>query len=71
MAEAPRALAGAQADDHVDDLGEKAEDIDALESALRRAKGVTDRPTLIIVRTGKSTLVNGILLRSLMQKRGR
>ncbi len=36
---------------HVDELGPKGEDLDALESSLRNAKAVTDRPSLIIVRT--------------------
>ncbi|MGK2949864.1 MAG: transketolase [Acidimicrobiales bacterium] len=36
---------------HVDDLGEAAEDLDALEAALRRAAEVTDRPSLVIVRS--------------------
>lgn len=36
---------------HVEDLGEAGEDLDALEAALRRAAEVTDRPSLIVVRT--------------------
>jgi transketolase len=36
---------------HVEDLGEAAEDLDALEAALRRAASVTDRPSLIVVRS--------------------
>jgi transketolase len=36
---------------HVDDLGAAGEDLDALEGALRRAAEVTDRPSMIIVRT--------------------
>ena len=35
----------------VDEIGEKANDLDALEAALDRAKGVTDRPTLIVLRS--------------------
>ncbi len=35
----------------VDDLGEQAEDLDALEAALERAKADEDHPTLIIVRS--------------------
>ena len=36
---------------HVEDLGEAAEDLDALEAALRRAMAVTDRPSMIVVRS--------------------
>ena len=36
---------------HVEDLGEAAEDLDALEAALRRAADVEDRPSLVIVRS--------------------
>ncbi|MEQ1786715.1 MAG: transketolase [Acidimicrobiales bacterium] len=36
---------------HVDDLGEAAEDLDALEAALERAIAVEDRPSLVIVRS--------------------
>src|SRR5690606_24090230 len=36
---------------HVEDLGERAEDMDALEAALRRAIDVEDRPSLVIVRS--------------------
>ncbi len=36
---------------HVEDLGESGEDLDALEAALRRAKAVTDRPSMLLVRT--------------------
>jgi transketolase len=36
---------------HVEDLGEAAEDLDALEAALRRAGEVEDRPSLVIVRS--------------------
>jgi transketolase len=36
---------------HVLDLGEKAEDLDALEAALREATAVEDRPSLIILRS--------------------
>lgn len=36
---------------HVDELGAKGEDLEALESSLRNAKAVEDRPSLIIVRT--------------------
>ena len=35
----------------VDDVGEIADDLDALEAALERAKGVEDRPTLIRLRS--------------------
>ena len=35
----------------VDEIGEVAEDLDALEAALRRAKSVTDAPTLIVLRS--------------------
>lgn len=36
---------------HVDDIGESANDLDALESAIRGAMAVEDRPSLIIVRS--------------------
>ncbi|MGQ0432907.1 MAG: transketolase [Microthrixaceae bacterium] len=36
---------------HVEDLGEAAEDLDALEAGLRRAIEVDDRPSLVIVRS--------------------
>ncbi len=36
---------------HVEDLGEAAEDLDALEAAVDRALAVTDRPSLLIVRS--------------------
>ena len=36
---------------HVDRVGEIAEDVDALEAALRRAKDVDDRPSLIVLRS--------------------
>ncbi|HUQ38737.1 MAG TPA: transketolase [Acidimicrobiales bacterium] len=36
---------------HVDDIGEVANDCDALEGALRRAKEVEDRPSLIVLRS--------------------
>ena len=36
---------------HVDDIGARGEDLEALESALLNAKSVEDRPSLIIVRT--------------------
>ena len=36
---------------HVLDIGEQGEDLDALESALRTAMAVTDRPSLVVVRT--------------------
>jgi transketolase len=35
----------------VDNLGEAAEDLDALEGALRRAMAVTDKPSLIVLRS--------------------
>jgi len=35
----------------VDDIGEVANDCDALEAALQRAKGVEDKPTLIVLRS--------------------
>ncbi len=35
----------------VDDLGESANDLDAIESALLRAKSVTDKPSLIVLRS--------------------
>ena len=36
---------------HVEDLGEASEDLDALEAALRRARDVEDRPSLVVVRS--------------------
>jgi transketolase len=36
---------------HVEDLGEAAEDLDALEAAIRRAMAEEDRPSLVIVRS--------------------
>ena len=36
---------------HVDEIGEAAEDLDALEAALRRAMAVEDRPSLVILRS--------------------
>jgi transketolase len=36
---------------HVEDLGEIGEDVDALEAALLRARDVTDRPSLLVLRT--------------------
>jgi len=36
---------------HVDDLGEAAEDLDAIEAALRRAVAEEDRPSLVILRS--------------------
>ena len=36
---------------HVEELGEVAEDLDALEAALDRAKGVTDAPSLLVLRS--------------------
>lgn len=36
---------------HVDDLGEAANDLDTLESSLRRAMAVDDKPSLIILRS--------------------
>ncbi|GJM39524.1 MAG: transketolase [Acidimicrobiales bacterium] len=36
---------------HVEELGEVGEDLDALEAGIRRAMDVTDRPSLVIVRT--------------------
>ncbi len=36
---------------HVDEIGEAGEDLDALEAAFLRAKEVTDKPSIIIVRT--------------------
>ncbi len=35
----------------VNDLGEKSEDLDAIEAALTRAKGVEDKPSIIILRS--------------------
>ncbi len=35
----------------VNDLGEKSEDLDAIEAALNKAKGVADKPTLIVLRS--------------------
>ncbi len=36
---------------HVEDLGEVADDLDALEAGLRRAMAVTDRPSLLVLRS--------------------
>jgi transketolase len=36
---------------HVEDVGEIAEDVDALEAALRRAMAVEDRPSMIVLRS--------------------
>jgi transketolase len=36
---------------HVEELGEAAEDLDALEAALRRAAEVEDRPSLLVLRS--------------------
>ncbi|MEM7142123.1 MAG: transketolase [Actinomycetota bacterium] len=36
---------------HVEELGEVGEDLDALEAGLRRAMDVTDKPSLVIIRT--------------------
>ncbi len=36
---------------HVQHLGERANDLEALTEALQKAKGVTDRPSLIVVRS--------------------
>jgi transketolase len=36
---------------HVEQLGETANDVDALEAAIRRAMAVTDRPSLLILRS--------------------
>ena len=36
---------------HVDDIGEAGNDLDQLEAALRTAMAVTDRPSLIVLRT--------------------
>ncbi|MDH3682295.1 MAG: transketolase [Acidimicrobiia bacterium] len=36
---------------HVDDIGERADDLDELEAALRGAKTAVDRPSLIILRS--------------------
>jgi transketolase len=36
---------------HVEDLGEAADDLDALEAALRRARDVEDRPSLLVLRS--------------------
>lgn len=36
---------------HVDEIGEVADDLDALEAALNRAKAVTDAPSLIVLRS--------------------
>ena len=36
---------------HVDDIGEVADDVDALEAALLRAKAVEDAPSLIVLRS--------------------
>ncbi len=35
----------------VDDLGDQANDLDAIEGALERAKSVTDKPTIIVLRS--------------------
>ena len=35
----------------VNDIGEASEDLDAIEAALNRAKGIEDKPSVIIVRT--------------------
>ena len=40
---------------HVNRLGDCGEDLDALENALRAAKEVTDRPSLLVVRTHIAT----------------
>ena len=36
---------------HVIDLGEKAEDLDAMETAIRDAQAVTDQPSIIVLRS--------------------
>jgi transketolase len=36
---------------HVDDIGEAANDVDTLETAIRRAMAVEDRPSLIVLRS--------------------
>lgn len=36
---------------HVEDLGEVADDLDALEAGLRRAMAVTDKPSLLVLRS--------------------
>ncbi len=36
---------------HVEELGEVGEDLDALEDGIRRAMAVTDKPSLVVVRT--------------------
>ncbi len=36
---------------HVEDLGEAADDLDALEAGLRRAMAVTDKPSLLVLRS--------------------
>jgi len=36
---------------HVEQLGEAAEDLDALEAGIRRAMAVTDRPSLVVLRS--------------------
>ena len=36
---------------HVEDLGPAGEDLDALESGIRRAMAETDRPSLVVIRT--------------------
>ena len=36
---------------HVEQLGDAADDLDALEAALLRAKAVTDRPSLVVLRS--------------------
>ena len=40
---------------HVEQLGEIADDLDALEAALRRAVAVTDRPSLLVLRSHIAT----------------
>jgi len=36
---------------HVEDLGESGDDLDALEAGIRRAMAVTDKPSLVVIRT--------------------
>ena len=36
---------------HVEELGEVGEDLDALEAGIRRAMAVTDKPSLLVIRT--------------------
>ena len=36
---------------HVEELGEVGEDLDALEAGIRRAMAVTDKPSLVVIRT--------------------